>query len=106
MHTRSIYFGIFSNVFGSVLMLGATLWLTRILDPEQFGQFRVGSNFAVLMVPFLALGAERLISRLLQSDRSDPLPVARALATVVVVVGAGVSLLAIGYPLLSHFVLL
>lgn len=104
MHTRSIYFGIFSNVFGSVLMLGATLWLTRILDPEQFGQFRVGSNFAVLMVPFLALGAERLISRLLQSDRSDPLPVARALATVVVVVGAGVSLLAIGYPLLSHFV--
>lgn len=104
MHTRSIYFGIFSNVFGSVLMLGATLWLTRILDPEQFGQFRVGSNFAVLMVPFLALGAERLISRLIQSDRSNPLPVARALATVTVVVGTGLSLLAIGYPFLSQFV--
>lgn len=101
MNSKSIYFGIFSNVLGNLLMLGATLWLTRILNPEQFGQFRVGSNFAVLMVPFLALGGERLVSRLIQRHSSDPLPVARALATVFVVAGTGVTLLAIGYPLLS-----
>lgn len=104
MNSKGIYFGIFSNVLGNLLMLGATLWLTRILDPEQFGQFRVGSNFAVLMVPFLALGGERLVSRLIQRHSRDPLPVARALATVFVIAGTGVVLLAIGYPLLSSFV--
>lgn len=104
MNSKGIYFGIFSNVLGNLLMLGATLWLTRILDPEQFGQFRVGSNFAVLVVPFLALGGERLVSRLIQRHSNDPLPVARALATVLVIATTGVALLAIGYPLLSKYV--
>lgn len=104
MNSKGIYFGIFSNVLGNLLMLGATLWLTRLLDPVQFGQFRVGSNFALLMLPFLALGGERLVSRLIQRHISDPLPVARALATVFVVAGTGVVLLAIGYQHLSSFV--
>lgn len=104
MKSKGIYFGIFSNVLGNLLMLGATLWLTRILDPEQFGQFRVGSSFAVLMVPFLALGGERLVSRLIQRHSNDPLPVARALAAVIVIAGTGVALLAIGYPLLSSLI--
>lgn len=104
MKSKSIYLGIFSNVLGNLLMLGATLWLTRILDPEQFGQFRVGSNFAVLMVPFLALGGERLVSRLIQRHGNDPLPVARALSAVAVVAGTGVLILAICYPLLSNIV--
>lgn len=104
MKSKSIYFGVFSNVLGNLLMLGATLWLTRILDPEQFGQFRVGSNFAVLMVPFLALGGERLVSRLIQQHGSDSIQVVRALAAVFTVVIIGFFLLAIGYPLLSDVV--
>ena len=104
MKSKGVYFGVFSNVLGNLFMLGATLWLTRILDPEQFGQFRVGSNFAVLMVPFLALGGERLISRLIQHHGNDSLPVARALATVFAIVSVGFFLLIIGYPFLSSAV--
>src|SRR5690606_37039361 len=104
MKSKSIYFGVFSNVLGNLLMLGAIFWLIRLLDLEQFGQFRVGSNFAVLIVPFLALGGERLVSRLIQQHGSDSIQVVRALAAVFTVVIIGFFLLAIGYPLLSDVV--
>lgn len=101
MKSKGIYFGIFSNVFGNLLMLGATLWLTHILSPEQFGQFRVGSNFAILLVPFLALGGERLISRLIQNHKDDPAPVSTAITSILLIVSIGFFLLAISYPILS-----
>lgn len=85
-------------------MLGATLWLTRALDPEEFGQFRVASNFAILLVPLFALGGERLISRLLQRHSGDSLPARRVLATVFFITGTGTVLLAVSYPLLSRLV--
>ncbi|MFE8148801.1 oligosaccharide flippase family protein [Brenneria goodwinii] len=105
MNTKSVYLGILSNVVGNLLMLGATILLTRILTPDEFGQFRVGSNFGTLMVPFLALGGERLISRLIQSSRGDKLPVSQALATVLLLVFCGTLLLAVLYPFISLYVL-
>ncbi|MFE8154114.1 oligosaccharide flippase family protein [Brenneria goodwinii] len=105
MNTKSVYLGILSNVVGNLLMLGATILLTRILTPDEFGQFRVGSNFGTLMVPFLALGGERLISRLIQSSKGDKLPVSQALATVLLLVSCGTLLLAALYPFISLYVL-
>ncbi|RJL30203.1 lipopolysaccharide biosynthesis protein [Pectobacterium polaris] len=105
MNSKSIYLGILSNVVGNLLMLGATIWLTRILTPDEFGQFRVGSNFATLMVPFLALGGERLISRKIQSGGSDKQPVSQALVTVLILVSCGTMLLAVFYPLISIYIL-
>ena len=52
MNSRGVYFGIASNIVGNSVMLFATLLLTRLLSPAEFGEFRVGANFAVLMVPF------------------------------------------------------
>ncbi|SFE23829.1 Membrane protein involved in the export of O-antigen and teichoic acid [Marinobacter sp. DSM 26671] len=104
MNLKGVYFGILSNIFGSVLMLGATLWLTRILDPEEFGQFRVGSNFATLMIPLLALGGERLISSIIQRESGDSLPVSRALVTMIFIVATGLFMLSVSYPLLSKFI--
>lgn len=104
MNSKGIYFGILSNILGNLLMLGATLWLTRALDPEEFGQFRVASNFAILLVPLFALGGERLISRLLQRHSGDSLPARRVLATVFFITGTGTALLAVSYPLLSRLV--
>lgn len=105
MNSKSVYFGILSNVLGNLLMLGATLLLTRMLTANQFGQFRVGSNFATLMIPFLALGGERLISRLIQSSSNDKTQVSKALATVLFLVACGTLLLAILYPLISRHIL-
>ncbi|MFR0716566.1 lipopolysaccharide biosynthesis protein [Enterobacterales bacterium BD_CKDN230030183-1A_HGKHYDSX7] len=101
MNPKGVYFGIASNIFGNMLMLAATLWLTRILDPEQFGQFRVGSNFAVLVLPFLALGGERLVSRLIQRHANEPHYVTQALIAVATITAGGVLLLACAFPVLS-----
>lgn len=105
MNSKSVYFGILSNVLGNLLMLGATLLLTRMLTANQFGQFRVGSNFATLMIPFLALGGERLVSRLIQTASDDKAKVSKALATVFFMVVCGTLVLAISYPLVSHYIL-
>ena len=105
MDIKSIYSGVASNALGNVLMLVATLWLTRILSPDEFGQFRVGSSFAVLLIPFLALGGERIISTIIQSRKDAGQPVARALATVFIVTGIGVVVLAALYPLILPTVL-
>ena len=102
MNIRSIYYGIGSNILGNVVMLLATLWLTRILDPQQFGQFRVGSSFATLMIPFIALGSERLVSRMLQNRKGGSTSEISSVITVsfaVVLVSSVV--LAASYPLLS-----
>jgi len=102
VNIRSIYYGIGSNILGNVVMLLATLWLTRILDPQQFGQFRVGSSFATLMIPFLALGSERLVSRMLQNRKGGSTSEISSVITVsfaVVLVSSVV--LAASYPLLS-----
>ncbi|MAQ50477.1 MAG: hypothetical protein CMK97_05920 [Pseudomonas sp.] len=101
MNLIALYYGVGSNVLGNILMLGATLLLTRILDATEFGQFRVGSSFAILMIPFLALGGERLLSRLVQSNNNNANAIASVIVTVASVVILGLVLLAAAYPVLS-----
>ncbi|KLN56433.1 lipopolysaccharide biosynthesis protein [Variovorax paradoxus] len=101
MNSKSIYLGVFSNISGNVLMLGATIWLTRILSPAEFGEFRVGANFATMMVPFLSLGGERLISRLIQNNPNHAPEVSRALGATLMLVMLGFFILTVVYPLLS-----
>lgn len=105
MNSKSVYLGVVSNVFGNLLMLGATLWLTRLVSAEEFGQFRVGANFATLLVPFLALGGERLLSRALQTSPGEPSVVASILATVFTIAGTGTLLLLLGYPWIAAWAL-
>ncbi|KHT39450.1 lipopolysaccharide biosynthesis protein [Pectobacterium brasiliense] len=105
MNSKSVYLGILSNVVGNLLMLCATILLTRILTAEEFGQFRVGSNFGTLMIPFLALGGERLISRLIQSSGENKLPVSQALFTILFIVLCGTFLLVVLFPVIAHYVL-
>ncbi len=105
MNSKSVYLGIFSNVVGNLLMLCATILLTRILTAEEFGQFRVGSNFGTLVIPFLALGGERLISRIIQSSGENKLPVSQALFTILFIVLCGTFLLVVLYPVIAHYVL-
>ena len=105
MDIRSIYSGVASNALGNVLMLAATLWLTRVLSPEEFGQFRVGSGFALLIIPFLALGGERIISTHIQRRTDADQPIAGALATVFTVTGVGVLLLVALAPVILPTVL-
>ncbi|UEM38255.1 lipopolysaccharide biosynthesis protein [Pectobacterium aquaticum] len=105
MNSKSVYLGILSNVVGNLLMLCATILLTRILTAEEFGQFRVGSNFSTLMIPFLALGGERLISRVIQSSGENKLPVSQALFTVLFIVLCGTFLLVVLYPVIAYYVL-
>lgn len=104
MNPKGVYFGIASNLMGNALMLGATLLLTRLLSPAQFGEFRVGANFAVLMVPFLALGGERYVSRLIQNKGARSLSVKYALASIFIVAGSGCILLACAFPLISDLI--
>lgn len=102
MKYREIYLGTLSNVLGNVLMLGATIWLTRILSPGNFGEFRVAFNFSVLLIPFFALGGERVISRLIQSEGLSSIYVVRIVAAVTSITVAGLVLLLVGYPLISR----
>jgi O-antigen/teichoic acid export membrane protein len=104
VNLKGIYYGVGSNVVGNILMLGATLWLTRILDPAQFGQFRVGSNFALLIIPFLALGGERLLSRLVQSEKENIAPISSTIKAVLSIAITGTAFLAIAYPFISEFI--
>lgn len=105
MNSKSVYLGILSNVVGNLLMLCATILLTRILTAEEFGQFRVGANFGTLAIPFLALGGERLISRIIQSSGENKLPVSQALFTILFIVLCGTLLLVVLYPIIAHYVL-
>ncbi|WP_329810457.1 oligosaccharide flippase family protein [Stenotrophomonas sp. SMYL8] len=100
MTAKGIYWGVASNLLGNALMLGATLWLTRLISPAEFGEFRVGANFSTLVVPFLALGGERLISRLIQ--KGDNVGVARAIRMVMTIALTGSAVLLLSYPLLSR----
>lgn len=100
MSSRSVYFGVFSNVLGNFIMLGATVALTHILSAQEFGEFRVSFSFSVLMVPFLALGGERILSMMLQKGEPDQ-RVGELLATVVVLAMGGAFFLLLCYPLLS-----
>lgn len=101
MTAKGIYWGVASNLLGNALMLGATLWLTRLISPAEFGEFRVGANFSTLMIPFLALGGERLISRLIQ--KGDSAGVARTVRMVMTIAMAGAAVLLLAYPLLAHY---
>lgn len=101
MTAKGIYWGVASNLLGNALMLGATLWLTRLISPVEFGEFRVGANFSTLVVPFLALGGERLISRLLQKD--DAAGVARTVRMVMMIALTGSVVLLVMYPLLARY---
>ncbi|MBA0242762.1 lipopolysaccharide biosynthesis protein [Stenotrophomonas geniculata] len=101
MTAKGIYWGVASNLLGNALMLGATLWLTRLISPAEFGEFRVGANFSTLMIPFLALGGERLISRLIQKGESAG--VARTVRMVMTIAMAGAAVLLLAYPLLAHY---
>ncbi|MEE1653410.1 lipopolysaccharide biosynthesis protein [Brachymonas sp. J145] len=104
MNIKGVYYGVASNIAGNMLMLIATLWLTRIMSPEEFGIFRVGSNFSVLMIPFLALGIERLISRYIQSQSNYRHSVASALITSAALVCTGIMLLAASFTILSEHI--
>lgn len=101
MTAKSIYWGVASNLLGNALMLGATLWLTRLISPAEFGEFRVGANFSTLMIPFLALGGERLISRLIQ--KGDSVGVARTVRMVMTIALVGAAVLLLAYPLLARY---
>lgn len=101
MTARGIYWGVASNLLGNALMLGATLWLTRLISPAEFGEFRVGANFSTLMIPFLALGGERLISRLIQ--KGDSVGVARTVRMVMTIALVGAAILLLAYPLLARY---
>lgn len=100
MTAKGIYWGVASNLLGNALMLGATLWLTRLISPTEFGEFRVGANFSTLMIPFLALGGERLVSRLIQ--KGDSAGVARTVRMVMTIALAGSAFLLLIYPLLAQ----
>lgn len=82
-------------------MLGATIWLTRILSPAEFGEFRVGANFATMMMPFLSLGGERLVSRLIQNSPDHTPEVSKAVGAILMLAAMGFFVLAAIYPLLS-----
>lgn len=86
-------------------MLAATLWLTRILDPSQFGEFRVASSFATLCIPFLALGGERVISRQIQSDRDGESQVRNTIVAVFTITLFGTALLILLFPIIGLIVL-
>ncbi|HIE5649155.1 TPA: lipopolysaccharide biosynthesis protein [Stenotrophomonas maltophilia] len=101
MTAKGIYWGVASNLLGNALMLGATLWLTRLISPTEFGEFRVGANFSTLMIPFLALGGERLISRLIQ--KGDSAGVARTVRMVMTISLVGAAILLLAYPLLARY---
>lgn len=101
MTAKGIYLGVASNLLGNALMLGATLWLTRLISPAEFGEFRVGANFSTLMIPFLALGGERLISRLIQ--KGDAVGVAKTVRMVVTVALVGSAVLLLAYPVLARY---
>ncbi|HIE5355371.1 TPA: lipopolysaccharide biosynthesis protein [Stenotrophomonas maltophilia] len=101
MTAKGIYWGVASNLLGNALMLGATLWLTRLISPAEFGEFRVGANFSTLMIPFLALGGERLVSRLIQ--KGDSSGVARTVRMVMTIALVGAAVLLLAYPLLARY---
>ncbi|HET7239366.1 MAG TPA: hypothetical protein VFI76_10075 [Terrimicrobiaceae bacterium] len=101
MTAKGIYWGVASNLLGNALMLGATLWLTRLISPSEFGEFRVGANFSTLMIPFLALGGERLVSRLIQ--KGDSSGVARTVRMVMTIALVGAAVLLLAYPLLARY---
>lgn len=101
MRARSIYTGVLSNSAGNVLMLLATLLLTRILDPDQFGEFRVASSFATLCIPFLALGGERIISRHIQSQNDNLVDVQGTALAVLGLSSVGTAILLALYPVVS-----
>ncbi|PTS78229.1 hypothetical protein DBR33_13575 [Stenotrophomonas sp. HMWF022] len=101
MTAKGIYLGVASNLLGNALMLGATLWLTRLISPVEFGEFRVGANFSTLMIPFLALGGERLISRLIQ--KGDLAGVSRTVRMVMTIALVGVAVLLLAYPVLARY---
>lgn len=104
MNIKGIYYGVGSNIIGNILMLCATVLLTRILAPEQFGEFRVGSSFATMMIPFLAMGGERLVSAVLQQGEENDLYVSEILATVFLVVFLGFIVLLLSYEFLSYYI--
>ncbi|AHY59244.1 lipopolysaccharide biosynthesis protein [Stenotrophomonas rhizophila] len=101
MTAKGIYLGVASNLVGNALMLGATLWLTRLISPAEFGEFRVGANFSTLVIPFLALGGERLISRLIQ--KGDAAGVATTVRMVMTVALVGSIALLLAYPVLARY---
>lgn len=101
MTAKGIYWGVASNLLGNALMLGSTIWLTRLISPAEFGEFRVGANFSTLMIPFLALGGERLISRLIQ--KGDAAGVAQTVRMVMTIALVGSAVLLAAYPLLARY---
>ncbi|MFT4188381.1 MAG: hypothetical protein QM621_07330 [Aeromicrobium sp.] len=102
MNPRDIYYGVGSNALGNILMLGATVWVTLVLTPAAFGEFRVGSAFAILLVPYIACGSERMISKLIQSDATDLNAVAEVISAVFGMMVISVVALAALYPLLNQ----
>lgn len=104
MNSKGVYLGVISNIFGNSLMLGATIWLTHILSPEEFGEFRVGANFATIIIPFLAMGGERLISKTIQKNHTSEILVSEITLTILTIASLGALLLAFAYPILSEYI--
>ncbi|MEN8884058.1 MAG: oligosaccharide flippase family protein [Flavobacteriaceae bacterium] len=55
---NSILIGFLSNSLGTLVMFAITLFLTRVLDQELYGEFRLAFSFVSLMVVLLLLGRD------------------------------------------------
>jgi len=63
--------GFGSNVLGSMLMFGTTIYLTRTFETEVYGEFRLIFSFIALAVVVLLLGRDNGVIYFCQNDELD-----------------------------------
>lgn len=68
---NSIFIGFLSNIAGTLAMFAVTLFLTRTVDQEIYGEFRLAFSFVSLLVVVLLFGRDNGVIYFSQKEKDE-----------------------------------